>query len=186
MTGPSLTKTVWADLPQSTPDVKFEELDDLFAATVARETASVIKQKDAKKAAVTTLIDHQRAHNIGIMLVRVKLTFEQIRQAFLEVDENGLTVDNLKALKACLPTSDELEIVRDYSGDVTKLSRADQYFKQILGVPRLAERLSCMLYARQFELDIEELKPELKILREAVDEMNASSKFKTILQVSYA
>lgn len=111
------------------------------------------------------------------------MPFPRIRTALLEVDE-GLTLDNLKALKNCLPTTDEMELVRDYDGDFSALGTADQYFKEIMGIPKLNERLACMLYMRRFEIDLEELKPELKILREAVDEMNSSTKFKSVLQVS--
>jgi len=54
---------------------------------------------------------------------------------------------------------------------------------QIMNIPRLPERLECMLYRRKIDQDIEELRPELQILREASHELRASKRFKQILQV---
>lgn len=50
-------------------------------------------------------------------------------------------------------------------------------------IPRLAERLDCMLYRRKLDLDIAEIRPELNILRNASHELRTSKKFKQILQV---
>jgi diaphanous 1 len=52
-----------------------------------------------------------------------------------------------------------------------------------MSIPRLAERLECMLCRRKLELDIEEIRPELDILRNASHEMRTSTEFKQVLQV---
>lgn len=50
-------------------------------------------------------------------------------------------------------------------------------------IPRLSQRLDCMVYRRKLDLDIEEIRPELNILRNASHELRSSAKFKKILQV---
>lgn len=50
-------------------------------------------------------------------------------------------------------------------------------------IPRLSHRLECMLYRRKLDLDIEEIRPELNILRNASQELRTSTKFKKVLQV---
>jgi len=85
--------------------------------------------------------------------------------------------------------------------DVSKLAKADQYFNEvrrvftiilacsdpifskIMTIPRLVERLECMQYRRKLDLDIEEVRPDLNILRNASRELRSSSKFKETLQV---
>lgn len=52
-----------------------------------------------------------------------------------------------------------------------------------MAIPRLTERLECMLYRRKLELDIEDIRPELNILRNASRELRSSLKFKKLLQV---
>lgn len=55
---------------------------------------------------------------------------------------------------------------------------------QMMSIPRLSQRLECMLYRRKLEIEIEEIRPELNIVRNASRELKASPRFKTILQVS--
>jgi len=40
-----------------------------------------------------------------------------------------------------------------------------------------------MLYRRKLELDVEEIRPELNIIRNACAELRSSTKFKQVLQV---
>jgi hypothetical protein len=103
-----------------------------------------------------------------------------------------------------------MEAIRDFEGDIKSLASSDQYFKevrkksfsclsisltllwfpdsripsQIMIIPRLSERLTCMTHRRRFEMDLEELRPELAVLRFAADELRTSVNFKKLLQVS--
>ena len=52
-------------------------------------------------------------------------------------------------------------------------------------IPRLEQRINCMITRRRFDLDLEELRPELAILRNATDEIYRSQKFKKVLQVRF-
>lgn len=174
---------MWSDLPATSVDVtgEIDRLDELFAVGVKPIAPVPGAKQNERKANPTTLLDLTRAQNVSIVLTRIKVPFPELRIAILQCDEDKLTIDHLKSVKNCLPTTEELELVRDYDGDVGALSKADQFFKEMLGIPRLAERLACMVYMRKFELDLEELKPDLRILKHAVDEINASAKFKAVL-----
>ena len=57
---------------------------------------------------------------------------------------------------------------------------------QISGIPRLAERLGCMIYRRKFEMDLEELRPEMNLLRGAHDELRSSVPFRRVLAIVLA
>jgi len=50
-------------------------------------------------------------------------------------------------------------------------------------IPRLSGRLECMQYRRKLDLDIEEIRPDLNILRNVSRELRGSVKFKQTLQV---
>lgn len=91
--------------------------------------------------------------------------------------------------------------IKDFE-DVGKLAKADQYFSevsrleglynprlthfgaQIMTIPRLSDRLECMLYRRKLELDMEEIRPELDMVHRASRELKASNRFKQVLQAS--
>jgi len=66
----------------------------------------------------------------AIILSRIKLTPVEIRKALLRIDDEALSVDDLKAMARQMPTSEELTRLKDF-GDVSKLAKADQYFYQV-------------------------------------------------------
>lgn len=51
-------------------------------------------------------------------------------------------------------------------------------------IPRLTQRLECMIFRLRFELDVSEIRPELKTIRDACKELRSSGRFKMALQVS--
>ncbi|CAG8710518.1 11075_t:CDS:2 [Acaulospora morrowiae] len=53
-----------------------------------------------------------------------------------------------------------------------------------MDIPRLSERLGCMIYRRRFEMEVEELKPEIEVLHEVYIELKESVKFKRLLKAS--
>ncbi|GAA5889934.1 hypothetical protein JCM5296_003653 [Sporobolomyces johnsonii] len=178
--GPS----VWAE-----NDIAPLELVDLekefeIGAPLIRTVQTDNKLK--KKKEVSTLLGMTRAQNIAIMLARIRLSHAAIRDAILLIDDAKLSVDSLKAIKHHAPNLDEIETLRSFDGDLSTLAVADQYFSEIIVFPRLSERLSCMLYRRRLEIDMEELKPDLTILRAAADELKQSAKFKKLLQTVLA
>lgn len=62
----------------------------------------------------------------------------------------------------------------------------EHLYIQIITIPRLSERLDCMLYRRKLDLDIEEIRPDLNTLRNASRELRSSTRFKQVLQVRKA
>ncbi|KAG2135719.1 uncharacterized protein EDB93DRAFT_821509 [Suillus bovinus] len=49
-------------------------------------------------------------------------------------------------------------------------------------IPRLPQRLECMIYRRKLELEIEEIRPDLKTVHDACKELRASARFKLTLR----
>lgn len=56
--------------------------------------------------------------------------------------------------------------------------------QQIMTVPRLSDRLECMLFRRRLDIDVSEIRPDLDIVHSATKELRSSTKFKIVLQVS--
>lgn len=158
------------------------ELDDL-EATFAVDNTPISHSKavnSTRKQSVTTLLDITRANNIAIMLSRFKMTPLEISQALLSLDDK-LSTDDLKAISKQLPSPEEVTRMKDFQ-DVSKLAKADQYLNAIMMIPRLPERLECMIYRRKLELEIEEIRPDLKIIHDACKELRASTRFKLTLR----
>jgi diaphanous 1 len=52
-----------------------------------------------------------------------------------------------------------------------------------MDIPRIADRLRCMIYRPKLELDVEEIQPDLDILHGASRELKTSQRFRHVLQV---
>ncbi|RUS31155.1 hypothetical protein BC938DRAFT_478371 [Jimgerdemannia flammicorona] len=119
----------------------------------------------------------------AIMLARIKLTYPDIKRAVLLIDDERLTIDNLKAMRQYVPTSDEIEIIRTYKGNFETLGNAERYFRAISDINRLAERLDCMIFRRYFQTEAKELTAKLKILECVIVELRSSFKLRRLLQI---
>lgn len=45
------------------------------------------------------------------------MDFEEIKRAVLELDDAVLSLENLQQLQTFLPTSEELNLIKDYPGE---------------------------------------------------------------------
>ncbi|KZV82357.1 FH2-domain-containing protein [Exidia glandulosa HHB12029] len=183
LAAPALGATVWSEVGSVGFTLDLRDLDETFSIdnTPQSPSTSTTAQKQKQRQAVTTLLDITRANHVAIMLSRIKLSFPDLRRALLEIDDVRLSMDDLRAIGKHLPSNDEIARIRDF-GDVSKLAKADQYFSEIMAVPRLSQRIDCMIYRRKFELDIEEVRPDLDVLHHAAKELRASMLFKQLLQ----
>jgi diaphanous 1 len=184
LAAPALSASVWNSTENDLPSVDLSDLDAMFRIDNSPSSAasSLAKATPGKTRNVTTLLDITRANNIAIMLSRIKLTFPEIKKCILELNDEKLSVDDLRAISKHLPTGEEVTRIQDFD-DVSKLAKADQYFDQIITIPRLNERLNCMIYRRKLDIETAEIRPELDSLWNASRELRGCSKFKQILQV---
>lgn len=166
--------------------VDLTDLEDVFSLDPAPpKPVNTSNAGKPKVQQVTTMLDITRANNVAIMLKTLKLSPVAICEAILAVDDTRLSAEDLVAISKQLPTVEEANRIKDF-GDVSKLAEADRYFSEILKIPRLQERLSCMIYRRRLELDIIEAQPDLSILHDAAVELCTSDKLRRLLQVVLA
>ncbi|KAF9359313.1 hypothetical protein BGX26_012598 [Mortierella sp. AD094] len=180
----TITQTVWKDIcdPSSdlgTIDLDYAEIDELFCKN---QTVSANVAATAEKKKAVSLFSVSRANNIAIMLSRIKLTYPEIRVALMEISDEKLTIENLKAIKQYVPTSDEIELVKEYDGDFESLGNAEKFYREIMDIPRLSERVSSMVFRRRLEIDVGELKPEMDVLRLTIEELHSSKRLRSLLK----
>ncbi|KAF9997306.1 hypothetical protein BGZ79_009002 [Entomortierella chlamydospora] len=180
----TITQTVWKDIcdPSSdlgAVDLDYAEIDEIFCKNQT-VSASVTATTEKKKA--VSLFGVSRANNIAIMLSRIKLSYPDIRVALMEISDEKLSIENLKAIKQYVPTSDEIELVKEYDGDFESLGNAERFYREIVDIPRLSERLSSMIFRRRLEIDVGELKPEMDVLRQTIEELKSSKRLRSLLK----
>ncbi|GAB5587938.1 hypothetical protein Unana1_02838 [Umbelopsis nana] len=117
------------------------------------------------------------------MLARLKLSYPDIRDAIWSIDDEKLNIDNLKAIKQYIPTKEDIEVVKNYEGDPVLLGDAERYFRSIMFIPRLSDRMACMILRRRFRQEMKETLPDIRTIRQATAELKSASKFKKLLQI---
>ncbi|KAJ0395533.1 hypothetical protein ATCC90586_006759 [Pythium insidiosum] len=166
-----------------------EKLAEMFVVKPAK-TKESSASGDAKKASGkrraptrVALIDVKRANNIGIMLARFRLPYAKIRDAVLEVDKELLSIEKVSALLQFAPEDAELEAVKAYSGDPRLLGDAEQYFREMLCVPRLPTRLQAIHATWQFDTYVEEQQRLMDSVRNACRELKECKRLREIFRV---
>lgn len=197
----NVENTIWKGLDehQELKEIRTSELEEMFGKNSSSKTASntslegdaggSTKSLSSKK--TTTIIDLNRANNIGIMLARIKLSYKEIKTAILSLDDRALSLDQVKALKQFVPTDEDIEAIKEYvsvSGpkSVEQLGPAEQYLHEVMTIPRLSNRLQCWIFKRRFEAEINEVKPELHAIQSAIKEVKQSKKFVKLLKTVLA
>ena len=146
--------TVWQESVDQ-PKIDLDELENMFQILELRVKKTAPKQEEIH------FIDQKRAYMISIELSGIRKPFHEIKGALMEADDSSLTVDNLYALSRAIPNKNELQDIEEYlSGkhikyrglsDPGRLGIVERYFAEIKDVPRLNERITCMLFARTAE-----------------------------------
>ena len=184
--------TVWRRASVSSegePDalIDFDELENLFQILEVKSNGI-----RAKKGEEVLFVDQKRAYTISIELSGIRKPFEEIKEALMNADDSSLTVDNLHALSRALPEPNELRDIDDYLrgkhikyrgiSDSRRLGIVERYFAEIRDVPRLEQRIKCMLFARTAESTLEKVDEQQTIVHEVCHEVKTCTPFLKLLQ----
>ncbi|CAH0480632.1 unnamed protein product [Peronospora belbahrii] len=161
-----------------------DQLSDIFVNKPVKakesETKKLIKRRAPTRIA---LIDAKRANNIGIMLARFRLPYYKLRNAVLLVDKELLSVERVSALLQFAPEDEELDAIQGYTGDPKLLGDAEQYFREMLCIPRLSTRLQAIHATWQFDAYVEEQRKLMESVSNACRELQACEPLKEIFRV---
>ncbi|KAJ3165993.1 hypothetical protein HK101_012039, partial [Irineochytrium annulatum] len=135
-----------------------------------------------KRRVVITLIDMTRARNMEILLGSVRISHGAIRDAVMEVKDEVLTAQRLRILQQCVPTDEEVEIVRAFEGDRTQLGNAERFILTMSTVPRLPQRIDALLYRQRFHEEMDELTPDIAAVSAAIEAVRRSPALLRLLQ----
>jgi len=138
-------------------------------------------EKKVKKEAVQ-LVDTKRSNNISIALARLRLSDEAMRAAVLDPVHHPLTPEQVSAILQALPTAEELEMVKEYSGDAESLGRVEKFFLLLSDVERLGPRLQALQATQQFAPQWETLSDEFERVLIAADQVTNSVALKAVLR----
>ncbi|XP_050936215.1 formin-like protein 20 isoform X2 [Cucumis melo] len=188
-----LQGSLWEELQrcgesESVPEFDVSELETLFSVIVPKPMADSGGKSGGRRKSVGSkldkvhLIDIRRANNTEIMLTKVRMPLSDMMAAVLSMDESVLDVDQVENLIKFCPTKEEMELLKGYSGDKDKLGKCEQYFLEMMQVPRVESKLRVFSFKIHFSSQIVEFKKSLNTVNSVCQEVKNSRKLKEILK----
>ncbi|KAF3682742.1 Formin-like protein 20 [Capsicum annuum] len=172
--------------PLRSPSLSFSKLETLFSATVPKSDnagkSGGRRKSVGSKPDRVHLIDLRRANNTEIMLTKVKMPLPDMMAAALAMDESILDADQVENLIKFCPTKDEMELLKNYTGDKELLGKCEQFFLELMKVPRVESKLRVFLFKIQFISQVTDFKKTLNTVNSACEEVRHSLKLKEILK----
>ena len=178
----ALRGTVWEHAGAGDTGVNLKDLETLFALEDASKKKSTNARSADGKPKVISLIDPKRSLNISIQLAGIRMPFKQIKRALLQMDDETLKVDQLNILALAVPTTEEISLLRGYPGDKAQLATVEQYFLQVMPIPRLGARIAALVFKGTAESNLRKVTEEYELVAAAALELKGCARFVTVLE----
>ncbi|XP_044462926.1 formin-like protein 18 isoform X2 [Mangifera indica] len=181
--------SLWAeaqklDEASKAPEFDMSELESLFSAAAPNSDSGAIGGKSNRrpKSEKVQLIELRRAYNCEIMLSKVKIPLPDLVSSVLLLDDSALDVDQVDNLIKFCPTKEEIELLKNYNGNKENLGKCEQFFLELMKVPRVESKLRVFSFKIQFRTQVSDLRNNLNIINSASEEVRNSVKLKRIMQ----
>ncbi|XP_020587832.1 formin-like protein 1 [Phalaenopsis equestris] len=176
---------VWDQLKSSSFQVNEEMIESLFLCNGTNS-----KSKETKKTQLLPLpkqenrvLDPKKSQNIAISLRALNVTKEEVCEALLEGNTEGLGTELLETLLKMAPSKEEEDKLREYNDDSSiKLGPAEKFLKALLDIPFAFKRVDAMLYIVNFDSEVNYLKKSFETLEVACEELRSSKLFLKLLE----
>ncbi|CAL5376218.1 unnamed protein product [Camellia sinensis] len=185
--------SLWAEAQKSgeaskAPEIDMSELESLFSAAVPNSDQGGAGRRSGSRSSLgqkpdkVQLIEHRRAYNCEIMLSKVKVPLPQLMSSVLALEDSALDVDQVDNLIKFCPTKEEMELLKGYNGEKEKLGKCEQFFLELMQVPRIESKLRVFSFKMQFRTQVSDLRNSLNVVNSAADQIRCSVKFKRVMQ----
>ncbi|CAD5324617.1 unnamed protein product [Arabidopsis thaliana] len=159
--------SLWAEAQKSdeaatAPDFDISEIEKLFSAVNLSSDSENNGGKSGRRARPKVekvqLIELKRAYNSEIMLSKVKIPLPDLMSSVLALDESVIDVDQVDNLIKFCPTKEEAELLKGFIGNKETLGRCEQFFLELLKVPRVETKLRVFSFKIQFHSQVTDLR----------------------------
>ncbi|KAH6760208.1 formin-like protein 6 [Perilla frutescens var. hirtella] len=176
--------TVWDQLNSSSFQLNEDAMESLFGFNSANSVPNEATRKSALPAIEQEIrvLDPKKSQNIAILLRALNVTREEVAEALLDGNPEGLGPELLETLVKMAPTKEEEIKLKDYKGESSKLGSAERFLKAILDIPFAFKRVEAMLYRANFHTEIAYLRKSFQALEEASEELKNSRQFLKLLE----
>ncbi|XP_022931069.1 formin-like protein 14 isoform X1 [Cucurbita moschata] len=183
--------SLWADSQKQenqsrAPEIDISELESLFSAASASDGSGSKsggrRASNINKPEKVQLIDLRRAYNCEIMLSKIKIPLPDMINSVLALDSSALDIDQVENLIKFCPTREEMETLKNYTGDKAMLGKCEQFFLELMKVPRIEPKLRVFAFKITFSSQVKDLRYNLNTINDATREVKGSEKLRQVMQ----
>jgi len=122
--------------------------------------------------------------NVNIFMKQFgKLTHSEVVEKIREGQNDAIGQEKLLGLMKILPATDEIEMIRNFDGDTTKLGNAEKFYKELITLSDFKLRLETMIVQTEFESIEVEIATNLTFYAKAIKETMGSESLETFLRL---
>ncbi|XP_068414209.1 disheveled-associated activator of morphogenesis 2 [Eschrichtius robustus] len=141
----------------------------------------------SRKVKELSVIDGRRAQNCIILLSKLKLSNEEIRQAILKMDEQeDLAKDMLEQLLKFIPEKSDIDLLEEHKHEIERMARADRFLYEMSRIDHYQQRLQALFFKKKFQERLAEAKPKVEAILLASRELIRSKRLAQMLEVVLA
>ncbi|CAN6540552.1 unnamed protein product [Malus baccata var. baccata] len=176
---------VWDHLKSSSFQLNEEMIETLFMVNnsgltpndnVRRQILPSVNQENR-------VLDPKKSQNIAILLRALNVTIDEVCEALLEGNSDGLGTELLESLLKMAPTKEEERKLREFKDESPfKLGPAEKFLKAVLDIPFAFKRVDAMLYIANFDSEVDYLKRSFETVGAACEELRNSKMFLKLLE----
>ncbi|XP_054425296.1 disheveled-associated activator of morphogenesis 2 isoform X1 [Pteronotus mesoamericanus] len=193
--------TVWSEIDdmQVFRILDLEDFEKMFSAYQRHQEliTNTSQQKElgstediylaSRKVKELSVIDGRRAQNCIILLSKLKLSNEEIRQAILKMDEQeDLAKDMLEQLLKFIPEKSDIDLLEEHKHEIERMARADRFLYEMSRIDHYQQRLQALFFKKKFQERLAEAKPKVEAILLASQELIRSKRLKQMLEVVLA
>ncbi|XP_044263150.1 inverted formin-2 isoform X2 [Tribolium madens] len=173
-------------------DLDWLEMEGLFcqqtpptnsSASLRRETATsdTLDRRIRKENCEITLLDGKRSLNVNIFLKQFRSSNEDIIHLIREGEHDDIGAEKLKGLLKILPEVDELDMLKSFDGDFSKLGNAEKFLIQLTNLSNYKLRIESMLLKEEFASNMSYLEPSIKSMIMAAQDLMTNKPLQEVL-----
>jgi hypothetical protein len=189
--GEQLENSIWAKKKPMTEEAKPEAVDisrhiELFQKKlIPTEKNTTPKAGGSDKKDMVKLIDLNRANNVAISLKAFKeFSYKELSDIIEYLDPfQKVRGDRVHFIRDLLPSPPEAKAIKGYAGIDERLVPAELWFKQIVHVQRVEEKVSVLRAMETFKMESDALCKSFQLLTNVCRQVMSSEKLPDLLEM---
>ncbi|KFR15779.1 Inverted formin-2, partial [Opisthocomus hoazin] len=177
--------SMWASVSSSSEETiepNYTSIEQLFCfpqPTPKEKTATPVKAEPKE----ITFLDSKKSLNLNIFLKQFKCSNEEVAAMLQNGDRTKFDVEVLKQLLKLLPEKHEIENLKAFKEEKSKLANADQFYLLLLQIPSYQLCIECMLICEETAVVLDMIQPKAEAIRRACEDLLNSHRLPLFCQL---